>query len=80
MNLDPKELLVAALALTQQRVARREAALAAARLDHARIVARLADDCRLTQAEIAALLPGVSRQRIGQLVAQGRLAPALEDD
>lgn len=50
--------------------------LAEARLTRARLAARLADECDLTHEEIARLLPGLSRQRAGQLVAQGRVALA----
>jgi len=58
----------------QEGVAGAQERLASARLTRARIAARLADECDLTHEEIARLLPGLSRQRAGQLVAKGRLA------
>jgi len=68
--------LTVLLRATQEHVGEAQERLASVRLTRARLAARLADECDLTHEEIARLLPGLSRQRAGQLVAQGRVALA----
>ncbi|MCP2327606.1 hypothetical protein HDA40_006113 [Hamadaea flava] len=70
------EILVTLLRAAQERIGTVQAELAAARLTRARLAALLADQYDMTHEEIARALPGMSRQRAGQLVAQGRLALA----
>jgi len=72
-------LLAISYGVQETQAAQAKAALSFARQVQATAIARMVDECGMSFTEVAAALPGLSRQRAAQLAARGRRTLVLID-